>query len=459
MNGRQEDRQEDRREDRRIAYLKLTPDDTDRLVAFWAVLRPQLPEVLARFYAHLQSQPETAQFLQSKDVIERAKSGQEKHWEKLFTGRFDRDYMQSVQMIAETHLRKGLEPQWYLGGYTFLLAELHGVAVNWMGRTAGRATGRINLVEMLRTIDRAVMLDAGLTVDVYLEAQHAQHAVKLAEIAENFEAQIIDVAKTLNQSASTLTSQAQALTGETQDTNTAANQASHGAKGAADNLVQIADAARELALSFSEVGRQVLMTDEHAATASSVASEAEGTLLRLHEASTSIGSVVELIRGIANQTNLLALNATIEAARAGEAGRGFAVVANEVKALATQTATATNDITGEVDRMRAVTSDVTTAINGIVAAIRQVSEASGAISSAVEEQTAVTREMSGTITTAADNAGAAATAASGVSTTASNAAESAARIRTAAESLDAQSNLLTQVASAFADSLARADAA
>ena len=67
-----------------------------------------------------------------------------------------------------------------------------------------------------------------------------------------------------------------------------------------------------------------------------------------------IGEVVKLISGIAAQTNLLALNATIEAARAGEAGRGFAVVAAEVKALAAQTAGATEEISRQIIEIQGV---------------------------------------------------------------------------------------------------------
>lgn len=74
------------------------------------------------------------------------------------------------------------------------------------------------------------------------------------------------------------------------------------------------------------------------------------TVDQLVESAKQIGLVVKMISDIANQTNLLALNATIEAARAGENGKGFAVVANEVKALATQAAKATEQITGQIEQ-------------------------------------------------------------------------------------------------------------
>ena len=82
--------------------------------------------------------------------------------------------------------------------------------------------------------------------------------------------------------------------------------------------------------------------------ASGMAVAANDTIGALARAAQQIDEVVGFIRTIAGQTNLLALNATIEAARAGEAGRGFAVVASEVKALATQTAKATEDISAQI---------------------------------------------------------------------------------------------------------------
>ena len=188
----------------------------------------------------------------------------------------------------------------------------------------------------------------------------------------------------------------------------AADQASQRTTGAAQssneaatNVRDIASAAEELSASVLEIDRQVTQSKTIAEQAVVDADRTNGEIRALDEAARRIGDVVKLITAIAEQTNLLALNATIEAARAGEAGKGFAVVASEVKALAGQTAKATEEITAQISGMQQATERSVDAIGSIQRTIREVGEITAAIAAAVTEQGAATREIARSAETAA----------------------------------------------------------
>ncbi len=163
---------------------------------------------------------------------------------------------------------------------------------------------------------------------------------------------------------------------------------------AAVSVHAVASAAEELGGSITEISTQVTMQSQIAQDASTSAEETSNQIQELADSAKRIGEVVDLITGIAEQTNLLALNATIEAARAGDAGKGFAVVANEVKALANQTATATEEITGQVRTIQDATGNTVALMENIAGLINRLNEIAASVASAVEEQTAATREIS-----------------------------------------------------------------
>jgi methyl-accepting chemotaxis protein len=224
------------------------------------------------------------------------------------------------------------------------------------------------------------------------------------QIADDFDraiGKIVNVVSTasseMEAAACQLTDTAEVTQRLTTDVAAASQQSSASAQSAAA-------ASEQMASSVFEIGRQV--QEAHRISRDAVV-QAEQTNERISELSQSagrIGEVVKLINAVAEQTNLLALNATIEAARAGEAGRGFAVVAAEVKALASQTAKATDEITGQIAQMQAATDQSVSAIRVIGGTIGQISEISEAIAASVEEQGAATREIARSVQHAAQGA-------------------------------------------------------
>ena len=193
----------------------------------------------------------------------------------------------------------------------------------------------------------------------------------------------------------------QRLTGAADDAASRTASAATTSNEASANVRDIASAADELTASVMEIDRQVAQSNAIAEKAVSGAERTNAAVQELDDAAKRIGHVIRLITDIAEQTNLLALNATIEAARAGEAGRGFAVVAGEVKALAGQTAKATDEIGAQIAGMQQATRRSIEAIGAIERTIREIGEISGAIAAAVTEQGAATQEIARSSETAA----------------------------------------------------------
>ncbi|WP_211115439.1 methyl-accepting chemotaxis protein [Arenibaculum pallidiluteum] len=208
-------------------------------------------------------------------------------------------------------------------------------------------------------------------------------------------------------SASTqLSTTAESMAELAEQTNRQASATAAAAEQTSANVQTVASAAEEMAASIQEIGRQVTRSTEIASQAVEEARETTESVRNLAGAAARINEVVKLIQDIAGQTNLLALNATIEAARAGEAGKGFAVVASEVKALANQTARATEEIATQIAGVQTATQETVQAITGIGSTITTINEIAAAIAAAIEEQGATTGEITRSVQQAAEGTGA-----------------------------------------------------
>ncbi|MBN8930194.1 MAG: hypothetical protein BGO51_02840 [Rhodospirillales bacterium 69-11] len=221
------------------------------------------------------------------------------------------------------------------------------------------------------------------------------------ELARTFERSIGSIARTLGDSAAAMTQVARGMSEATEQAGQCTLAVSRAADDATAHVGAAAAEAEELAVSVGEIGRQVAESTRIAAQAVAQADATDHSVASLSVAAGRIGDVVRLIGDIASRTNLLALNATIEAARAGEAGKGFAVVASEVKGLASQTATATEEIASQIRDMQVAAEQAMSALRSITATIQRMSEIAAGISGAVDRQSASTQEIAGAVQRAA----------------------------------------------------------
>jgi methyl-accepting chemotaxis protein len=281
------------------------------------------------------------------------------------------------------------------------------------------------------------------------ERAAAERRTAMEGLASDFERSVNGIVRSVSTAAAGMQTTAQSMTATASDASARAATVSAASQSASNNVGTVASAAEELSSSVEEISRQVTRSSEIASKAVGDAERTNATVQVLSTGAEKIGEVVKLIHSIAAQTNLLALNATIEAARAGESGRGFAVVASEVKALANQTAKATEEISAQVAAMQQSTSDAVAAINGITQTIAQMSEITVSISTAIEQQGDATREIARNIQSVAAGSSEISAHIGGVTTAASATGTAASDVLANARELDDQSGMLRSAVDGF----------
>jgi methyl-accepting chemotaxis protein len=271
----------------------------------------------------------------------------------------------------------------------------------------------------------------------------------MAALATRFEAGVGTVVQAVGSAAGELRTTAQSMAATADQATRQTETVAAASEEASQSAQAVAVAVEELNASIGEIGQQVNQSATIVGGAVEQANSANSKVQSLALAAQKIGDVVKLISEIAAQTNLLALNATIEAARAGEAGRGFAVVASEVKALASQTSKATDEISAQVGAIQGATQSSVEAIQGITATIGRVSEIASAIAAAVEEQGAATLEIARNVAEAARGTGAVSENIAGVNDAARETGVAATRVVDSAAELSQSGEMLKAQVEAF----------
>lgn len=282
-----------------------------------------------------------------------------------------------------------------------LTTTMTAMAANDLDRDIPALAQHDEIGAMARAVD--VLRRNSLTARQLTAERDAERATtdrQHAEADENshaFGAAIAQLMARLSASADRMRDTADELSGSIRQVRDSATQTAEGAAVSSQNLASVASAAEQMSTSVTEISQHVTLVSSAVGEAVERSTATNAKVVDLSQAVERIGDVVQIISTIAAQTNLLALNATIEAARAGDAGKGFAVVAGEVKALAAQTAKATQEVAIQIEAIRGATGEAVGAVRAVGDAIGRVDQMAAAIAAAVEQQAATTRDIASSV--------------------------------------------------------------
>ncbi len=373
----------------RLRAFHVTDQDLATLATLADFATTRLPALIESQASDLPDWPEVTAVLRQPEV----KATRIAHWQRLVAGRLDAEFIASAHRLGRVLQGHGLP----IFGVSLcavsvtqaVAAALRLEAPPGLLRRRQAAQGRA----LLASLSRVAWLHGELLLETYTEAANEARAASLRLMAERVESDsreaIADVSAAMRRmvvDADAMSAGAGAVAAE--------SEAVHAVAAAAQQHVQsVTTAADELGNSIQEIARQISGATDATRRAADRGAEGRERIGTLAAEVERIGGIARLIADIAGQTNLLALNATIEAARAGEAGKGFAVVASEVKALAAQTARATEDIARQVQGVAASTTSAVSVVRDMADAVSEVDGAAAAIAAAMQQQTAATGEI------------------------------------------------------------------
>lgn len=386
----------------RLEFCEMDDRQRATLAAARPIVERCIHGALDRFYAAVRRTPETARFFGGEGHIRKAQSAQAAHWLTIAEGRFDARYYESVRRIGSVHARIGLDPRWYIGGYSLVLEEIVGSvgrAFSPLKRLARLGRGP-SQAEVTAALVKAALIDMELSISIYFEVADNERQAAIGAVggalARLAAGDLVQDLSGLPESFRPLEAAYNESIGNLRGTIGAVSQSASGIRTASHEIARASeDLARRTesnAASLEQTSATLVQVEGRVKTTAAnaratvvsadqaigvvqggrgTAVEAVRAMDLVRETARGIDSVIEGVDKIAFQTRVLAMNAAVEAGRAGEAGRGFAVVADLVSSLAMR---AEEEAQRARDGLTATQAEIGTAVEAVTRVDRALEE-------------------------------------------------------------------------------------
>jgi methyl-accepting chemotaxis protein len=427
----------------RLTFLRFSDQDRKDLRSLTKLVARNIDRILVDFYGQIENFEETRSKFPQPEIMNRARAAQKAHWlEFVFAAKHDESYAERVTRIGRAHVRVGLTPRWYIGGYLLALGHLTKLV---------RSFCRFHpwdFVRIQQAVQKAVFLDMDLAISVYQQIRDDKSNALATRVAQ-FEQDLPPLMEFLASAATEFEATASTLAAHANTTADSTKSVSANTERQTEHVQVLASSAEELSSSVKGVSKQVRESAEISRMGVKTADDAKDLFTKLTENTHKIEKVLKLISEIAGQTNLLALNATIEAARAGEAGRGFSVVAGEVKELAHQTSKATEDVGNQITDIQQATQMALAALDRVVGTIADMNKINVSVESVVRDQDTVVSDLAENLAKVSHTTRAVASDVQGVSATMEGMGASSREMLKAATELSFKSERLNELIKGF----------